>query len=99
MKDFYICDATRCENQVITSYFVVTSKQIKPRRNGGENYLHLTLGDRSGQLDAKMWDNVPDYIDVFEQDDFVKVKGLLNRYNGRMQLTVHMVRRLREEEV
>ena len=99
MKDFYISDAPRHENQVVTSYFCVTSKQVKPRRNGGENYIALTLGDRSGHLDAKMWDNVPDYVDTFEQDDFVKVKGLINRYNGRMQLTVHMIRKLHDQEV
>jgi len=98
MKDFYIADAVRFENQVITTSFVVVSKQAKPKKSG-ELYLALTLADRTGHLDAKMWDNVADHINCFEQDDFVKVRGLLNRFNGRFQLTVHKVRSMQESEV
>ncbi len=98
MKDFYICDAARFENQVITSSFVVASKQAKPKKSG-ELYLALTLVDRTGQIDAKMWDNVADYIGIFEQDDFIKVRGLINKFNGRFQLTLHKLRSLEETEV
>jgi 3'-5' exoribonuclease len=98
MKDFFVCDCARHENKVITSSFVVVIKQVKSKKTG-EPYLALTLGDRTGQLEAKMWDNVEDAIDAFEQDDFLKVKGLLNRYKNRFQLTIHKVRRLQDSEV
>jgi 3'-5' exoribonuclease len=98
MKDFYICDCLRHENKVITSTFVVVAKQIKPKKTG-EPYLALTLGDRSGQLDAKMWDNVEDVLEAFEQDDFLKVKGLINKYKQRFQLTVHKLRKLGDTEI
>ena len=98
MKEFYICDCTRHENKIITSNFVVVSKQIKPKKTG-EPYLALTLGDRSGQLEAKMWDNVEEVLNVFEQDDFVKVKGLVNKYKNRFQLTIHKLRKLGETEI
>jgi 3'-5' exoribonuclease len=98
MKDFYISDSPRFENQVITSAFVVVSKQAKPKKSG-ELYLALTLADRTGYIEAKMWDNVADHINCFEQDDFVKVRGLINKFNGRFQLTLHKVRSLEESEV
>ena len=98
MKDFYICDCVRHENKVITSTFVVVAKQIKPKKTG-EPYLALTLGDRSGQLEAKMWDNVEDVLQAFEQDDFLKVKGLINKYKQRFQLTIHKLRKLGESEI
>jgi 3'-5' exoribonuclease len=98
MKEFFVRDAAQFENKVITTSFVVGSKQVRPRKTG-ELYLQLTLSDRTGHLDAKMWDNVPEHVDVFEQDDFVKVKGLLNRFNGKFQFTVHKVRKLQESEV
>src|ERR1043165_3384475 len=98
MKEFYISDCVRFENQVVTTSFVVVSKQAKPKKSG-ELYLALTLADRTGHLDAKMWDNVADHINCFEQDDFVKVRGLLNKFNGRFQLTVHKVRSMQESEV
>jgi len=98
MKDFYIRDAAQYENKTITSSFVVAAKQVRPRKTG-ELYLQLTLADRTGQLDAKMWDNVADVLEAFDQDDFVKVKGLINRYNNRIQFTVHKLRKMEEGEI
>lgn len=98
MKDFYICDCSRHENKIITSTFVVVSKQIKPKKTG-DPYLALTLGDRSGQLEAKMWDNVEEVLEAFEQDDFLKVKGLINKYKQRFQLTIHKLRKLGDSEI
>jgi len=98
MKDFYIGDCARHENKIITSSFVVVAKQIKPKKTG-EPYLALTLGDRSGQLEAKMWDNVEEVLDAFEQDDFLKIKGLVNKYKQRFQLTIHKLRKMGESEI
>ncbi|HWY68439.1 MAG TPA: OB-fold nucleic acid binding domain-containing protein [Terriglobales bacterium] len=98
MKQFFVKDAASQENQVITSSFLVSSKQIKPKKSG-EIYLALTLCDRSGQIDAKMWDNVNDAVDKFEQDDFVKVRGLINKYSSRYQLTIHKLRRMEDAEI
>jgi len=98
LKEFFICDCHLQENKIITSCFVVASKQIKPKKNG-DPYLALILADRTGQIEAKMWDNVDEFIDAFGQDDFLKVKGLINKYKNRFQLTIHKLRRLSEAEV
>src|SRR5215471_629532 len=98
MKEFFISECSQQENKVITSGFVVVSKQVKPKKTG-DPYLALVLGDRSGQIEAKMWDNVEEAIGVFEQDDFIKVKGLLNKYKNRFQITIHKLRKLGDAEV
>jgi len=98
MKDFFLSDCAQHENQIITSTFVVVSKQVKPKKSG-DPYLALTLGDRCGHIDAKMWDNVEDAISAFEQEDFIKIKGLINKYNNRFQITIHKIRKLGDTEV
>jgi 3'-5' exoribonuclease len=98
MKEFFISECTQQENKIITSSFVVVSKQVKPKKNG-EPYLALTLGDRTGQIEAKMWDNVEEFLDAFEQDDFLKIKGLINKYKNRFQLTIHKLRKLGDGEI
>jgi 3'-5' exoribonuclease len=98
MKEFFIRDCAQHENQTITTTFVVASKQIKPKKTG-DLYIALTLADRTGQIEAKIWDNVHECLDAFDQDDFVKIKGLLNKYNNRFQLTIHKVRKCEEGEV
>jgi 3'-5' exoribonuclease len=85
-------------NRVITTSFLVHSKEIRQKKSG-ELYLSLILGDRTGELDAKMWDNVSDVIDGFDRDDFVKVKGLIQVFHNRPQLTVHKMRRMDDSEI
>jgi 3'-5' exoribonuclease len=98
MKEFFISDCPQQENKIVTSSFVVASKQVKAKKNG-EPYLALILADRTGQIEAKMWDNVEEFIDVFEQDDFLKIKGLVNKYKNRFQLTIHKLRRMEEGDI
>ncbi len=85
-------------NKIITTSFLVQSKEIRQKK-GGDPYLSLMLGDRTGELDAKMWDNVAEIIDDFERDDFVKVKGLVQVFHNRPQLTIHKMRRMDDSEV
>ena len=98
MKDFYIRDAAEHENKPIVSAFLVTSKQVKSKKSG-EPYLDLMLADRSGQVSAKMWDNVAECEGTFSQDSVVKIKGVINKYNGRWQLTIHKLRKMEEAEI
>ncbi|HKD04994.1 MAG TPA: HD domain-containing protein [Bryobacteraceae bacterium] len=85
-------------NEVATAVLLVHSKEIRQKRTG-EPYLSLLLGDRSGELDAKMWDNVAEVMDSFDRDDFIKVRGLLQIYNNRPQFTVHKLRYVDDHEV
>jgi 3'-5' exoribonuclease len=96
MKSLYI--GTLVPNEVVTGYFLVISKEIRQKKTG-EPYLALHLADRTGEMEAKMWDNVAEVMDTFDRDDFVKVKGLLQVYQHRQQFTIHRLRRLEDHEV
>ncbi len=85
-------------NRNFTTTFLVRSKEIREKKTG-EPYLSLWLSDRTGEVEAKMWDNVAEVMDTFERDDFVKVKGLIQVYHNRPQLTIHKVRRLEDSDV
>jgi len=85
-------------NETATAVFLVHSKEIRQKRTG-EPYLSLLLGDRSGEIDAKMWDNVAEVMDTFDRDNFIKIKGLMQLYNNRSQLTIHKLRRVEDSEV
>ena len=85
-------------NQTVQSTFLVLQKEIRQKKTG-EPYLSLTLGDKSGEVDAKMWDHVAEVMDTFDRHDFVKVRGLAAVYQNRMQLTVHKLQRADDREV
>ena len=85
-------------NQLVTTSFLVHSKEIRQKKSG-EFYLSLLLADRTGELDAKMWDNVSEVIDAFDRDDFVRVKGLVQIFHNRPQMTIHKMRRMDDSEI
>jgi 3'-5' exoribonuclease len=96
MKPAYI--GTLVPNDVVTTQFLVVSKEIRHKRTG-EPFLSLHLADRTGEIEAKMWDNVAEVMNTFDRDDFVKVKGILQVHQNRHQFTVHRLRRLQEHEI
>jgi 3'-5' exoribonuclease len=96
MKSPYI--GSLVPNEVVTAQFLVLSKEIRQKRTG-EPYLSLHLADRTGEMEAKMWDNVAEVMHAFDRDDFIKVKGLFQLYQNRSQFTVHRLRRLEDDEV
>lgn len=85
-------------NQTITTLFLVTNKEIRQKKTG-EPYLSLFLGDRTGEVEARMWDNVSDVMETFEREDFVKVKGLIQIFHNRPQLTIHKMQKVADSDV
>ncbi len=85
-------------NQPVSGVFLVRSKDVRQKKSG-DPYLSLVVGDRTGEMDAKMWDNVGEALRAFERDDFVRIKGVVSVYQNRLQLTIHKVQRLEDSEV
>jgi 3'-5' exoribonuclease len=96
MKSPYVSELQ--PNQVVTATLLVQQKDIRQKKSG-EPCLSLVLGDRTGDIEAKMWDNVSEVMDTFERDDYVKVRGLLQVHQNRLQLTVHRIQRQGPESV
>jgi 3'-5' exoribonuclease len=90
MKSPYVSELQ--PNQIVTATFLVQYKDIRQKKTG-EPYLSLVLGDRTGEIDAKMWDNVSEVMDTFERDDFLKIRGLLQVHQNRLQLTIHKLQK------
>ena len=74
MKEFYIADAARFENQAITSFFCIATIGSRDRKGGGQ-YLALTLVDKTGQFEARMWDEFADVVSTCSTGCYVKVQG------------------------
>lgn len=85
-------------NSDITAVLLVQAKDVRQKKSG-EPYLSLTLADRSGDIDAKMWDNVEEILDGFDRDDFVKVRGRVQIFQNKPQLTVHRLQRVEDRDV
>ena len=84
--------------QSITSFFLVHEKEIRNTREG-KAYLRLELGDRSGTIEARMWDQFESAAKDISRDDLVKVQARVEIYRNRPQLSLQQVRLAKPEEV
>lgn len=96
MKTSYVTDLL--SEQTITSFFLVHEKELRNTREG-KAYLRLELGDRSGTIEARMWDQFETVARDINRDDFVKVQGRVELYKNRPQLAVLQVRLAKPEEI
>jgi 3'-5' exoribonuclease len=96
MKSPYLSELQ--PNQTVQGTFLVSYKDVRQKKSG-DPYLSLTLTDRSGELDAKMWDNAAEVLDTFQRDDFVRIKGLLQIFQKHPQLTLHKIQPVPESEI
>jgi len=82
----------------IEESYAVRSKEVRQRRGGGP-YLALTLGDRTGEVAALVWDNVDRISKVCEPGRVVQLRGQVQRYNQRLQVVVRQAEPLPLDEV
>jgi 3'-5' exoribonuclease len=98
MKDFFIADAARFENQPITSYFLIAAITARDRKPSGQ-YLAITLADKSGQFEARMWEDFADVVQTCSAGCYVKVQGQVSKYQGKYQITLTKMRLAAASEI
>ena len=75
---------------LVESLFCVTSKKLLETRNGAP-YLALTLMDRTGEIQARMWNDAPKADALFAEGDFVRIQADAQRYRDEIQLNIKTV--------
>jgi 3'-5' exoribonuclease len=93
-----ICVADIKDRDLVDAVFLVKEKILAMAKNG-KPYLTLKLMDKSGEVDAKVWDNADEVGSLFEKNDFLAVRGKASVYLGKMQLILSELKRVAEEEV
>ena len=96
MKTPLVSDISTEQN--ITTFFLVCEKEIRNTREG-KPYLRLELGDRSGIIEVRIWDQFETAAKGIHRDDFVKVQARVEIYKNRPQLSVMQVRLAKPDEI
>jgi 3'-5' exoribonuclease len=100
MKDIFIADlASFEEGKPFDSFFLLLSRQLRTTQSN-KPYLNLILCDKTGQLEARVWEPAdPRMAKDFERGDVVKVRGCITRFNDRLQMKVEQLRKALPQEV
>ncbi len=85
------------EGSHIQGVYLCKQKTAAVTKNG-KNYENVILQDKSGTLDAKIWDPYSEGIEEFEVLDYIYVSGSVSSFNGSLQASLRQVRRATESE-
>jgi 3'-5' exoribonuclease len=80
------------DGALIGQYFVLRRVETRTDKSG-KPYLALSLGDKSGTLEARVWsDAMPNCPGPFAVGDHVAVRGQVASYKGELQITVQKMK-------
>ena len=84
------------EGDQISDIYLCKGK-VNAKTKAGKTYYSLTLQDRTGTGDGKVWD-LSSGVDHFEAMQYIKVEGEVVRYQNNNQLNIRRVRVARSGE-
>ncbi|MEE0597381.1 MAG: HD domain-containing protein [Agathobacter sp.] len=85
------------EGERINEIYLCKSKQAALTKSG-KPYDNVLLQDKTGTLDAKIWDPGSVGIDEFDALDYIAVTGDVTSFQGNLQLSIKRVRKVGEGE-
>lgn len=90
----YISELRDGEN-VHEIYYCKSRADLKTK--AGKNYVSVSLQDKTGLLDGKIWE-LTNGIEHFSEKDYILVEGQLTVFQGALQLNIRRLRKCREGE-
>ena len=85
------------EGMHIADVYLCKNKQIALTKNGKE-YGNLVMQDKTGTIDAKIWDLGSPGVGDFDTMDYVHVEADVTLFQNSFQLNVRRIRRAQESE-
>ena len=85
------------ESDNIADIYLIKYKQAAVTKNG-KPYENVILQDKTGTIDAKIWEPNSAGIDEFDSLDYVEIVGSVTSFNGALQVSVKRARKCREGE-
>lgn len=87
------------EGETVISLFQVRRKQLLNFKNKPGVFLSLALGDRTGELTARMWEDGERWAGAIGVGDFVRVEGEATSFQGNLQLNLRHLTVIPDQEL
>ena len=85
MKKRFITDIMAGDR--VDDIFVLSEKILSQKRDGN-NFLNVTLSDKTGTIKGVVWDNVDQIAAGITSGDFAHVNGSVSEYKGTLQVVI-----------
>lgn len=86
------------EGQQIRDFFLISRKNLAETK-AGKPYLAMSLMDKTGDIEARVWENAQQLNDMADVGDIILVQALVKSYQNTMQLGVSTLQKATQEQV
>ncbi|MGB2696242.1 MAG: HD domain-containing protein [Candidatus Zixiibacteriota bacterium] len=93
MKSIFVRDL-KVGNR-IEDFFVLRKKELK--EYNGQKFLKLELGDKSGRVDAVLWEQAEKFYAQAEVGDIIQIRGSTTTYKDSLQITLESLKKTDEK--
>lgn len=83
---------TPCEKNGAVEGFVLVKSCDKKNAKNGTYYLDAVLADKDSEITAKLWDFKEEIMHIPQANTLLKVRGVLQQYNGNEQFIIQRMR-------
>lgn len=95
-KTIYVKDII--EDQItVNDCFVVLRKGMYTTKNNSK-YMSVVLRDKTGTIEAKIWERVEELNELFDRNDIVAIKSRSRIFQEKIQLNITDIRRIEEDQ-
>lgn len=85
------------EGETLRDIYFVKHKQSAVTKNG-KPYDNVILQDKTGTIDAKVWEPNSQGIDEFDAMDYIEIHGEVTSFQGMLQVSIKRARKCSEGE-
>lgn len=82
----------------VNDIFILSDKALAQKKDGN-NFLNITLSDKTGSIKGVMWDNIDETVTEITSGNFVNIRGKISEYKGILQLVVKSISQVSSDSV
>lgn len=75
----------------ILHYLAVNKFEVKTAKNN-KNFVNLELRDKTGTIQAKLWDNFDSFVAGLKEGSIIRIKGVVEEYLNQLQIKVEKIK-------
>jgi 3'-5' exoribonuclease len=88
MRRLFLRDCS--PGDLIEDVYVLTGKQLGTTQTN-KHFIKAFVGDRSGQVTARMWNATRDIFNALPDSGFIRLRGRVENYQNNLQLIIEQV--------
>lgn len=75
----------------IEDFYLIKSYEVK-KTAGGKQYIDIDLVDKTGEINAKIWEYASETVKIMAESSIVKIRGEVLEWSGSKQLKINKIR-------